>query len=222
MSNWQGGIRVNALVSGGALPPTVRGTTRAGLAAGADWYATFAGLAGVDPTDAAAAAAGLPPIDSINLWPWLSGASPTSPRTEVPIASAAGECNMNATVSPLETVVQGLVRADGYKLLIGATGQNIWSGPLYPNASTSWVDVPFHCGVPSTPPIGNGGCLFNVFDDPTEHNDVASAHPEIVASMYARIVELQTTAFSPVRGSDDGAACAAALTRWNGRWGPFL
>ena len=30
-------------------------------------------IAGIDPTDAAAAAAGLPPIDSLNQWPAISG-----------------------------------------------------------------------------------------------------------------------------------------------------
>merc|ERR1719408_963756 len=61
MSNWEGGIRVNAFVSGGFLPEKVRGTKNDGLMAGWDWYATFAGLAGVDPTDYRAQKAGLPP-----------------------------------------------------------------------------------------------------------------------------------------------------------------
>merc|ERR1712107_621631 len=42
----------------------------------ADWYATFAGLAGVDPTDTLAASSGLPPIDSIDVWPFLAGKVP--------------------------------------------------------------------------------------------------------------------------------------------------
>lgn len=72
----------------------------------ADWmclwcrYATFAGLAGgklccahsgafrlldfaVDPTDHKAAAWGLPPIDSLDMWPLLSGQTTTSPRQEL-------------------------------------------------------------------------------------------------------------------------------------------
>ena len=68
-------------VSGGFLNATSSsrgrvGTKLDGLVALADWYSTFAFLAGiVDPTDHAAAAAGLPPIDSLNLWPYLSGAA---------------------------------------------------------------------------------------------------------------------------------------------------
>jgi hypothetical protein len=49
----------------------------------ADWYSTFAFLADQDPTDHEAASTGLPPIDSLGMWPYLTGASPTSPRTEL-------------------------------------------------------------------------------------------------------------------------------------------
>ncbi len=53
-------------------------------------YATLAELAGANATDARAAAAGLPPIDSLSLWTLLS--DPTapgaaSPRTEVPLST---------------------------------------------------------------------------------------------------------------------------------------
>ena len=47
-------------------------------------YATFCMIAGVgQPTDAWAAAAGLPPIDSINVWPLVSGVVTTSPREDI-------------------------------------------------------------------------------------------------------------------------------------------
>ena len=220
MSNWQGGIRVNAYAAGGLLPAAVAGTKSEGLWAGADIYSTFCALAGVDPTDERAAAAGLPPVDGVNQWPFLSGATTTSPRAEVPIGSDATEANLLQLSNA--TVVQGLVRADGWKLLIGETGQNIWTGPQYPNKSTSWNDVPYHCGVPSSPPDGKGGCLFNILTDPTEHDDVAADHPDIVAEMYARLLELQATAFGPNRGKDDGTACKNALQTWKGFWGPFL
>ena len=85
-SPWEGGVRVAAFVSGGLLPPSVRGTKQTGLIHGCDWglarqhsvrvlrrafqqqagvgrYATFAALAQQDPTDHAAASAGLPPVD---------------------------------------------------------------------------------------------------------------------------------------------------------------
>ena len=51
----------------------MRGGKLSGLAAVWDAYATFAALAGADPTDHRAAAAGLPAIDSVDLWPYFSG-----------------------------------------------------------------------------------------------------------------------------------------------------
>jgi arylsulfatase I/J len=224
MGNFQGGIRVNAYASGGFLPAAVRGTTVTGLIETADMYTTFCGIAGVDATDARAAAAGLPPVDGFNMWPMISGANLTSPRTEVPVGANASEVNLSSYYNG--TVVQGLVTtaAPGgglWKMLIGEVQQNIWTGPQYPNASTSWVDNPERCGIPSDPVVGKGGCLFDLLNDPTEHNDVAAAHPDIVAALYARINYWQSTVFSPNRGTDDGAACRAATNNWGGFYGPF-
>lgn len=80
-SNFEGGVRVNAFLSGGAIQPSMRGTRLDGLVALWDWYATLAqGVGGLgDITDARAAAAHLPPLDSINVWPYLSGQQPRSP-----------------------------------------------------------------------------------------------------------------------------------------------
>lgn len=224
MSNWQGGIQVNAYASGGLLPAAVQGTVSMGLMAGCDVYATFCSLAGVDATDAKAKAANLPPVDGLDMWPFLSGQVATSPRTEVPVGSTAGEAGM-AKRNASETVVQALVTADGWKLLVGQTGQNIWTGPYYPNASSSWKDVPYDCGIPGAPPPKGkaaSGCLFNYLTDPTEHADVAESNPDVVAKMYARLQELQKSAFSPDRGTVQAAACDAALKQWGGFWGPFM
>jgi len=172
VSNWEGGVRVNAFASGGLIPTAQRGTKRTGLTAGWDWYATYCALAGVDPEDKKAAAANLPPIDSLNLWPYISGETNTSPRKEV----ALGDSTVLG-----ETIVRGLVRSDGWKLLIGPVPQNGWTGPFYPNISTNWNSGASveHCAVV--------GCLFNVFDDPTEHNEVGETHPLIRAELHARI-----------------------------------
>ena len=224
MSNWQGGIRVNAYASGGFLPAAVRGTTAQGLIETADMYTTFCAIAGVDATDGRAAAAGLPAVDGFNMWPMISGANLTSPRTEVPIGANASEVNLQGYFNG--TVVQGIVSTAGpagglWKLLVGEVPQNIWTGPQYPNQSTSWVDQPERCGIPMVPVVGKGGCLFNLLDDPTEHNDVAAAHPDIVAALYERVEHWQGTVFSPNRGADDGSACRAATQTWGGFYGPF-
>ena len=118
------------------------------------------------------------------------------------------------------TTVQGLI-VPPYKLLIGPLYQDIWTSPKYPNASTDWVNTPHHCHDPA---IGGSGCLFNIFDDPTETTDLAGlpAYTEVVTTMRARMTEIQATVFTPDRGTDDGTACAAAMGRYGGFWGPFL
>ena len=168
-------------------------------------------MAGIDKTDTRAMAAGLPPVDSLDLWPMLSGANTTSPRTEIILGMPfidSGE----SKGSPY-TGVQALIRSDGYKLIIGTTHQNIWTGPQYPNASTKWADSGADC---------SAGCLFNVFTDATEHDDVAAANQDIVRSMRGRISELNSTMYRPDRGKSSKLACDAALGKWRGFWGPFL
>jgi arylsulfatase I/J len=201
-------VRANAWAAGGLIPPARRGARAAGLVAIQDFYGTFCALAGVDPFDARAAAAGLPPVESFNLWPLLSGANGTSPRAEL----ALGSAGLAAPWTAGAPAVQGLIQPP-WKLLVGELGQNIWQSAQYPNETTAWPDTPFACG--------GGGCLFNIEEDPGEHVDLAAARPDVAARMRARMAQLTRAAYSPERGADDGAACKAAFGRWGGFWGPF-
>ncbi len=212
-SDLEGGVRSAAFVSGGYLPPAVRGTISNEIIHVADWHSTYCGLAGGSPafcaTDAAAAANSppLPPLDSLDVWPALSTGAP-SPRTEIPLDFGA------------------LLQGD-YKLLTGTTKfvPSIWQGPVYPNASTADADPGLDC---------SAGCLFDVNLDPTEHNDIAAAHPAIVAKMTARIQALEADFYTNDETGTDVAACAQkpagmpcacylALpgNRWNGFFGPY-
>lgn len=207
-------MRVNALVSGGYLPTTQQGRVEPGLVAMEDWYRTFCGLAHADPTDDAAARAGLPPVEGYDMWPLISGAVSASPRSEVWLGSG-GLGDEDTSAHPL---VQGLLRADGYKILIGKVIEDTWTGPFYPNASTHWCDTCARdCGW-----LGNASCLFNVFQDPTEHTNLAETHPDILAAMSDRLAQLQRTVFAPQRGTVSALACAAGDQTWSGFAGPFL
>jgi len=204
MSNWEGGIRVNAFASGGFLPEAVRGTKQEGLMAGWDWYATYAALAGVDPTDKKAAAAGLPPHDSYNLWPLISGQTDISPREELAIGS--------------EHQVGGLIMGN-FKVVYGSNTESGWAGEVYPNTTSDWepdacIEI---CGNTT-----GTGCLFDIFNDPGEHVNIAAQHPETFAKMIKRIAEVNDGFFDPVRGKVDPMACEVALTRYGGFWGPFV
>ena len=50
-SNWEGGVKVPALISGGIIPQNRKGKSLNGLFHIADFYSTFCGLAGIDAND---------------------------------------------------------------------------------------------------------------------------------------------------------------------------
>eukprot|EP01065_Artemidia_motanka_P026718 TRINITY_DN31978_c0_g1_i1.p1 TRINITY_DN31978_c0_g1~~TRINITY_DN31978_c0_g1_i1.p1 ORF type:complete len:539 (+),score=164.55 TRINITY_DN31978_c0_g1_i1:89-1705(+) len=214
MSNWEGGIRVNAFASGGFIPAAVRGTKQEGYVCGWDWYATFAALAGEDPTDHRAAAAGLPPIDSVNVWPLVSGENGTSPRAEIPI----GDFNGTNSDAQTPTLVGGLISGD-FKILIGTETMAGWPGPHFPNTSSSWnpSESREKCG--TTPATG---CMYNIIEDPGEHHNLASSMGERFEQMLRRVEELQQDVYSPDRGVVDPKACELGTGRYGGFWGPFL
>ena len=164
-SEFEGGVRAAAFAGGGFIPEAARGTVSDGMIAIADWYGTFAGLAGVDPTDHSAAASNLPPIDSVDVWPLVTGANKTSARDELLVDA--------------NCLIQG-----DYKLLKGHVSPAGWAGSAYPNSSTGEhpIDVSINCGDP--------GCLFNVVEDPGEHNDLAASMPDKAAALDARRTEL--------------------------------
>ena len=193
-SDWQGGVRVNAFVSGGYLPEDMRGTMTDEYIHLADWYATFSNLAGVDPTDDMAATFGLPEIDSLDMWPLISGEVSTSPRTDVPIS--------------YYTLISG-----DYKILTGTVSSAGWTEEDYPNSES----VRF-----SSQDCGNKGCLYNIKDDPEETTDLSSTRKPLLREMRTMLQEYQATLFDPDRGSVADEACEAALGTYDGFWGPFI
>jgi arylsulfatase I/J len=170
-SNWQGGVRVNAFLSGGALPASVRGTTSNELITVWDWYATFVqGIAGLDPTDHRAAKAGLPPIDSVNHWEFLTGKTSVSPRTAIPLGSCTAAPDEDAfcqTEGHQQTIVNAVVSYVGegrerrlWKLLIGRVPLGGWTWPRYPH-STGASTPTVSCGTNIDGQWVNGaGCLY--------------------------------------------------------------
>ena len=218
-SNWEGGVRVNAFVAGGVLPAAMRGTTLHEYVTVWDWYSTYAAIAGVDPTDHVAAAAGLPPIDSVNQWPLLSGANATAPRRSIVL----GDTSALEPGADGDTLVGGLIDGD-LKLLVGAAdrvhtiGQYVQTGPSWPNETSHLVPT-LHvktCGREL-----RHGCLFNITADPEEQVNLASAMPDAWAAMLKRVDEEQAGVYSPKRGVKDPRACEVATGAYGGWWAPF-
>ena len=215
----EGGIRLNAFAAGGVIPPALRGSVHTGWWHLSDWYATFCALAGVDAHDARAAAAGLPPIDSLDMSAVLLGANATSPRTEIVIGSSDGSDHAG------NTIVAGVIDSEGWKLLIEPSiDPAFWQGEVYPNASTSATPPPhLKCGDPQGAGAARGpGCLYNVLQDPSETQDLATSSPGKVKELRARIAELQKTVYSPDRGGTDREMCRTGLSKWGGFLGPWL
>eukprot|EP01065_Artemidia_motanka_P003145 TRINITY_DN1149_c0_g1_i1.p1 TRINITY_DN1149_c0_g1~~TRINITY_DN1149_c0_g1_i1.p1 ORF type:complete len:513 (+),score=194.27 TRINITY_DN1149_c0_g1_i1:77-1615(+) len=220
-SDFEGGTRSAAFISGGFVPRRLRGTQHRGLIHVADWYATFCALAGVpDVTDHAAARAGLPPLDSLDQSGALFGGE-HSPRGEVVLSA-----NPNGTAdAPLyfgdgEAVIAADAAGVLWKLVTG-TQLPVPTGPAVPNRcrdqnTTVWG--PSNTGVRCT---CGAGCLYNLDEDEEEHNDLSAANPAKLAELQAKLRAARGTVYAPYRGDVDEAACAAN-ERAGGYWVPWL
>ena len=215
---FEGGIRVNAFVSGGYLPEKQRGLKTNAMMHISDWYSSICNMLDIDPIDIKAQNAGLPPIDSLNFWPVINGNNMTSPRTELIIDNI--------------TLIQ-----NNYKF-INQSGQTFtfhgckkneicyasWSGNLYPNTSSiqsSIQNFVINC---------ENGCLFDIGSDTdyTEHNNIINQNTDIANKMNQRLIELRNGYYtnnengqSLCQVNTPSCSCSMALNEYGGFWGPW-
>lgn len=204
-SNWEGAMRAAAFVSGGFVPAALRGSHNPHTTHLVDWYATFAGLAGVaaadDPPEPAAkpdparpfaniyGERSFPPSDSVDIWPMITNPS------AYPVGAA----------HPYLPLTKEVMLSGQYKLLVSQpyfkSQQSGWRQPdgtwRPPNASET-VDCmgqdlsPAQSFFPAAarPRKGAGAgrpCLFDVRADPGEHVDLSADLPDVVAKLWARL-----------------------------------
>jgi arylsulfatase B len=176
-SFFEGGVRVPAFVTGGALPIGGRGKLLSGYIHIADWYATIAELAG-HPTTVQAAQ------KSRSMAAYLSGDVSTSPRTSMIL----GAGDTDATCNYVESVIQG-----AYKLINGSIPCSwaSYQGPLYPNAST--VRIGFKV---TAEQMAADDCvldkttfLFNIREDPHELVNLADSHPVLLSNLQKMLMQ---------------------------------
>ena len=218
---FEGGVRAASFIHSPLLPARTAGTVLAGVVSLADWYSTFAHLAGLDPTDHGHhPSPSLPkpygtgdfPIDSVNLWPWLSGANGTAPRQQLIIGKADGE----AMIAP-----------EGWKIVVGVQAPDWWYGAYAPNCTDGNGGHPDNCAQ---------GCLFNIESDPGEHVNLKASQPQRYAALKAELDAAVGTTPHPrhsavdvdphgrydqVQLPHDDAACTAMETSWRGFFGPY-
>jgi arylsulfatase B len=205
-SNWEGGTRVPALVNGGLLSDKRRGKVTDSIVHIVDFYATFADVANVNASDPNGPD---PVVDSLTMWPYLSGASEMLPR-DAPDAITILDHSM------YRNVTTGAIRIGNYKLLVGGSFTGgvdpsmgewaaSWYGEFSPNSS--FAGTAFYACPPSNP------CLFDVKNDPTEHVDLSATNPELTAQMLNIFYQLNLTYHPPVENPPDDKAgfCAQAF-----------
>lgn len=233
---YEGGVNVAAFISGGALPEEVRGNRRSGFIHIADLYATFGALAGYNVSDPRAADAGLPPSDSMDMWPFLSGQQPASPRLEVPLqgitvdpaklskyfympakelASYVLVANLNSTSysnaiykDQLQHVLLKTINGSNFKLFIEAVSSNESVTKAVYNLSADPTEQ---------------SNIVEGFAAPEEHTDAAVA--TVWTVLLNRVDELAPTYYqAQTSGSfEKDVRCTGAAKQCYGRhYGPFL
>ena len=152
---FDGGMRVATFISGGFVPPALRGTTNSHTFMHvADWYPTLCGLAGADPTDDVKGSDGVVRgIDGKDQWAQLTQGSMVQPHDYIPLA--------------FKTILEP---STGWKLVFDPGHSWWWT----PNGSHAAGALPAACKTP---------CLFNITADPGERIDVSAANPDIVKAL---------------------------------------
>ena len=219
-NSFEGGIRVNAFLTGGFLPAAAKA---AGVLRGyvhiADWYHTAAVLAGVAPGDKSASMPEVPDIDSLDMWPYISsgGRGVASPRSVIMLGTGVGHGGGG-----------GIISGD-YKLLLGKLSFGFWTSPRYPNASTAVqrkqrarAGLRRKQGFGEVVDCGLGGCLFNIQSDPGEHTDLALAMPAKLRELKALYATEKAGAYHAPRVRPDPARCRVYALAHGDHLGPYL
>ena len=196
---YDGGLRVEAFLSGGAIPAALAGTSWDGLAHASDIYLTltegYAGVA-VDP----AKTGGPAPIDGYNLWPAILS-SGASPRTE--IIHQVNNSYFDEGASALRVGDMKLIRGiigDNRTLAFPAPGDvpvPLGRSGAVVEPGTDHVRAPAltsENGRPCKP-----FCLYNITQDPGEHDNLAHLprYASLAAALIARLDEVGAAAPPP-------------------------
>jgi len=223
-SDWEGGVRTNAFLSGGFIPARHRGSSFHGVIHIADWYATLCSLAGVSHVDDVSAQAnellrlqGKPLLGEVEGRPQLQN-----------IFSG-----INGRLDVLHLSTNAVLQWP-YKLVTGQQGDSFWPGPVFPNCSSdgpdgAFVDVYTHM-IPIDPPdfnmledCGVSGCLFDVEADPRERSDLSSDgdYATVLNSLQEELQSLNSKTFAADIGESHPEACLQAF-QLGGFVGPFV
>lgn len=184
-TDFEGGTRNVAFAAGGWLPQEVRGQSTDELIHICDMWATFASLAGdADPTRDAKAEAWkeVPLPDSVDVSDVFRRKDGKSNRLEVPLSQTA--------------LIMGHHKIVNEK----ASAQNFWAPPQWPTYDSNNSKVPKEVGGSCSP------CIFDIFQDPQERNDLAQTveGKKLLKTLSSRLAEIKETAFSTAKAAFAG------------------
>lgn len=200
-SNWEGGMRAASFLSGGFLPAAVRGTNNTVNMHLADWHPTFCALSGhsdctdnppvaplpADPSNPLKDLYGedsYPPLDGVNVWPLIvkpEGTAPDAAHKHLVLSKEvliAGQWKLLVSQPHFKSQEAGWKTPDG-----------VWHNPTGSEVVPCQMQdvAPDVSALPVPADAGASPCLFDLRADPVERNDVASANPDVVASLWAAL-----------------------------------
>merc|ERR1711924_472384 len=103
-----------------------------------------------------------------------------------------------------------------YKLLVNNVSQASWCGVEYPNSTVRWNTWKT---IEQCTSGNKKACLFNIYDDPEEHQDLAHQLPDLVDQILAKMETAQASVYDPPRGKVETREACATVQRNGGFWG---
>lgn len=206
---FEGGTRAAAFVYGAGLQKT--GYTHSGLMHAVDWYPTVVSIAGGSSTET--------DMDGISQWGAISTGS-KSERTELVY-------NLDLSSMPLTGAIA--IRSGDFKLIQGYPGLfQGWYKPDQFYDSAPWEeeqneDELYRRAAAKAifDETGKfklwGDGLYNLKDDPNEHNDVSENHPDIVKQLKAKIEIYKKNYVPPLKPPVDPKSNPS---NYGGFWSP--
>lgn len=195
---WEGALRSASFVAGFGVPASLQGTRSAALMHVTDWLPTLAHIADV-PVDHLSID-GVDQYDTIYL-------NASSARQDVLL-----QLDPPAFYDGNHFIGQIAYRSGAWKLILGRP--NCTNIPLYvpfsdPCAS-GWVHVN---GTEIAPPPNSSRVwLFNIDQDPLEHNNLAEEYPDIVATLRSSIEVFNSTHVVQAKNHFSFKACPNRFT----------